>query len=602
MTPHPARMAKVDCGKCHEAQAREHAASVHGRAEAKGDSDAPGCAACHGTHDILSVRDPRAAVSRLKADALCIDCHARPELVRRHRRLPGPEFVRRYLLGVHGRGVHEKGLIVSASCIDCHGAHTIRAGIDADSSVNRNNVPDTCAKCHAGILEEWKASAHGQRWSQGKQDGPVCTDCHHSHAIEEPRQASFRKTISDECGGCHQDKARTFGDTFHGKATSLGYVVSAKCSDCHTAHRNLPESDPASSVNPANLRETCGACHPGADSRFVQYQPHLDPEDARRSPLTHGVALFMKWLLLATFTSWGIHTLMWLQRSIVAIVRKEMHHPVEDEKWVRRFTSTTILTHIVIVVSFLGLVGTGLPLKYHYTTWAKTLEALWGGTDVARYLHRVFALVTFGYAAYHLRTLWHASLRRGGVRWLFSPDTLLPRPKDLVDLRDNLRWFLYLGPPPSYGRFTYFEKFDYFAVFWGIPIIGTSGLMLWFPQLVTRVLPGIALNVAMVVHSEEALLAFGFIFTVHFFHAHMRPENFPFDPVIFTGSMPLSRFKRERSEEYAARQAAGTLDALLVPPPDPALLLRVRVFGFSSLAIGLLLVGAVFATVLGLIG
>ncbi|MCX7055116.1 MAG: hypothetical protein NTU56_13090, partial [Proteobacteria bacterium] len=103
------------------------------------------------------------------------------------------------------------------------------------------------------------------------------------------------------------------------------------------------------------------------------------------------------------------------------------------------------------------------------------------------------------------------------------------------------KYFLYQGPRPSLDRWSYWEKFDYLAVFWGVGMIGVSGLMLWYPDFFTKFLPGWALNAAYIIHSDEALLATGFIFLFHFFHTHLRPESFPMDPVIFTGSMPLHR-------------------------------------------------------------
>ncbi len=102
------------------------------------------------------------------------------------------------------------------------------------------------------------------------------------------------------------------------------------------------------------------------------------------------------------------------------------------------------------------------------------------------------------------------------------------------------------GPRPAYGRWTYWEKFDYFAVFWGVAVIGASGLMLWFPKVFSRVLPGWLINAAFIVHSDEALLAVGFIFVFHFFNTHLRPESFPMDPVIFTGVAPFKDYKQER--------------------------------------------------------
>ena len=145
-----------------------------------------------------------------------------------------------------------------------------------------------------------------------------------------------------------------------------------------------------------------------------------------------------------------------------------------------------------------------------------------------------------------------------------------------------MKYFFYLGPRPKFDRFTYWEKFDYLAVFWGVAIIGFSGLILWFPTAFTMVLPGWALNAAYIVHSDEALLATGFIFLFHFFHTHLRPEAFPMDPVIFIGSMPLERFKEERPREYERMVAQGTLEQHFVPPPKPYQMRRAYIFGFIA--------------------
>jgi hypothetical protein len=162
-----------------------------------------------------------------------------------------------------------------------------------------------------------------------------------------------------------------------------------------------------------------------------------------------------------------------------------------------------------------------------------------------------------------------------------------------------MKYFLYLGPKPKFDRFTYWEKFDYMAVFWGVAIIGISGLVLWFPVAATTVLPGWALNAAYLVHSDEALLATGFIFLFHFFHTHLRPEAFPMDTVIFTGRMPLELFKEERALEYERLVAQGKLDDYLAPAPTAAELRRAYIFGFIALAIGIVLAVFIFWALLG---
>jgi cytochrome b subunit of formate dehydrogenase len=158
-----------------------------------------------------------------------------------------------------------------------------------------------------------------------------------------------------------------------------------------------------------------------------------------------------------------------------------------------------------------------------------------------------------------------------------------------------------LGPRPSYGRWTYWEKFDYFAVFWGVVIIGASGLILWFPEFFTNLgIPGWLINVSSIIHSDEALLATGFIFTIHFFNTHFRPDKFPMDPVIFTGRVPLEELKYDRPREYSRLVKRQGFEKNLVGAPPAWLEKAARIFGFTALGIGLLIIvliiySAVFA-------
>ncbi len=170
---------------------------------------------------------------------------------------------------------------------------------------------------------------------------------------------------------------------------------------------------------------------------------------------------------------------------------------------------------------------------------------------------------------------------------------MLPTKKDLSDFVGSIKWFLGLGRRPQYGRWTYWEKFDYFAVFWGIFVIGSTGLTLWFSEFFTRFLPGWLLNVATIIHSDEALLATGFIFTVHFFNTHLRPEKFPMDIVVFTGRMPIEELKRDKPEEYEALVASGELEKHLVEPYPPIVVRTIRFFAWAALSIGFLIIVAI---------
>jgi cytochrome b subunit of formate dehydrogenase len=199
----------------------------------------------------------------------------------------------------------------------------------------------------------------------------------------------------------------------------------------------------------------------------------------------------------------------------------------------------------------------------------------------------------FGLFIVHLWDLNRKRIKEHGgsiLKLVFGPDSMLFNKRDLLELVGTLKWFVGAGPRPRYGRWTYWEKFDYFAVFWGIFIIGSTGLMLWFPVLFTTVLPGWLINVATIIHSDEALLATGFIFTVHFFNTHLRPEKFPMDTVVFTGRMSVAEFKRDKPAEYEALVASGKLEENLVEPYQPVVIRTIRAFAWTALAIGTMIV------------
>lgn len=256
--------------------------------------------------------------------------------------------------------------------------------------------------------------------------------------------------------------------------------------------------------------------------------------------------------------------------------------------YVRRFGVFERVQHACLFTAFLGLAATGLPLLFSDAAWARPLARLFGGFGVTSVLHRIFATLLLTVFAVHVAWLARRLLR-GERGLLWGPTSLVPQPRDLSDLYHHVRWFLHRGPKPAFDRYTYWEKFDYWAVFWGMFLIGGSGLMLWFPEFFARFLPGWVFNVALVVHGEEALLAVGFIVTIHFFNSHMRPHKFPMDLVMFTGVVAQDEYARERPLEYARLQETGRLASRLEGPPDPRVVARGRVAGAAAIAVGLIL-------------
>ncbi len=255
----------------------------------------------------------------------------------------------------------------------------------------------------------------------------------------------------------------------------------------------------------------------------------------------------------------------------------------------QRFTRLNRVLHILMIVSFISLALTGMTLKFSYTGWAAILSHLFGGFESAGYIHRFFAIVMVSIFVIHLIGLTKLKKKeyKSWKALLFNHNSLLFNKKDLKDFIGSIKWFLGKGERPQYGRWTYWEKFDYFAVFWGIFVIGSTGITLWFPEVLTSVLPGWVINVATIIHSDEALLATGFIFTVHFFNTHLRPEKFPMDIVIFSGRMPLEEFKLDRPAEYKELLEKGELENYLVEPYPDIVLKSIRIFGWIALSLGL---------------
>jgi cytochrome b subunit of formate dehydrogenase len=298
-------------------------------------------------------------------------------------------------------------------------------------------------------------------------------------------------------------------------------------------------------------------------------------------------------LLIGVFSFFGVHTLLWFPRSWKHLKVKRQAEHKHERYYIRRFTREQRVTHLFVILSFMGLALTGMMLKFANMPWAQFLSDLMGGVEMAGRIHRFSAIITFGYFAAHIFSLARYKRRtKSSLKQLiFSKRSLWFNLKDIKDFWGSIKWFLGLGPRPEYGRWTYWEKFDYMAVFWGVGVIGISGLILWFPEFFTKFLPGWLINVAMIIHSDEALLAVGFIFTIHFFNTHLRPESFPLDPVIFTGLVPLDEYKEDRPEEYKFLKESGQLkkDAVLAEI-NPKRMLLIRIFGYTLLAIGLTMI------------
>jgi cytochrome b subunit of formate dehydrogenase len=574
----------MTCLECHAdtISPEAFAASVHGR---------NACTSCHtGITDL----DRHMMGEEATQPADCIRCH-KPETAE------------------HFASVH---MLVGIGCADCH--HDIHEHQYWQGDKNIAN--SKCTECHFEVYETYKASVHGQAVVDGNMDSPACFDCHNLHQIQEigdPASLDVRLFDTEACLTCHADQemmarnnvttvaVSTYMDSYHGKSFRLGYPeLVAGCTDCHTSHAVFQHDDPRSSTHQDNLVETCGACHPGASPLFVQFYSHGDYKDRENYPILYWTFVSMTTLLVSVFAVFWVHTLLWMFRGFVenrekraALIRGEAQHHIPDaHKIYRRFNRLHIFLHLLVIITFLGLSPTGLPLKFAGQPWAKILMDFMGGAPNAALIHRLCALITFVYFGASLVMSYQFLFLRkdipgNPIQRLFGPDSLFPNLRDVQDVSAMFRWFLFLGPKPTFERWTYWEKFDFLAVFWGMIAIGGSGLMLWFPEFFGGFLPGWAFNVATVIHSDEALLATGFIFTVHFFNTHGRPEKFPMDFVIFNGEINKEEFIEERLDQWKRYEEMGITEQFVKPKPSGVLYdFILKAFGFFALFTGITLV------------
>ncbi len=614
----------VDCGICHADRVAEHAASIHGRLAADGDPDAPNCLDCHGKHAVQKRVWPTSPTFPRNVPDLCANCHrqgqraaARVESNHLARRMDQVELdplaaleealesvppVESYEMSIHGKGLYQSGLLVTATCPSCHTAHAVQPRTDSTSSIHRSNIAATCGACHHGIAESFMTSVH---WSDNGEDGhsaekPTCESCHTSHTISRTDMSGFRLQMMSQCGDCHVEEAETFFDTFHGKVSRLGDEGAAKCYDCHGTHEIHPTSDPRSTLSRRNVVETCAKCHPGANRRFTGYLTHATHHDQDKYPFLFWAFWGMTSLLVGTLTFAMFHTLAWLYRLWRSPGDWKLHSLKPDERLYKRFTTFQRGLHLVMLLAFFTLAITGMVLKFSYAGWAQLVSAILGGFSTTGFLHRFGAVVLITVFVVHLVDVWRQK-RASGKNWLkfiFADHSLIFNRNDLREFWGSIKWFFGHGARPKYGRYTYWEKFDYFAVFWGMMVIGSTGLVLWFPEFFTLIVPGWWVNVATIVHSDEALLAVGFIFTVHFFNTHFRPDKFPMDPVIFTGRVPVEELKIDKPREYEELMREGKLDEHIAHPYPKKLETMFRAFGFTALGIGLTLIALILYAML----
>ena len=323
---------KVDCSICHAEHVENYTMSQHGILHAQKNENAPYCTDCHGVHDILKKDNPLSPTFVKNIPNLCGNCHREGEKAALVYRGPDHEIIKNYSMSIHGKGLLQSGLTVTATCVDCHTTHGELPVKNPLSSVNPHNIAETCSKCHLGIYEQYKQSVHGGELLKSDKEFPGCADCHQSHTIERVSEDDFRQGIINQCGRCHTDVTDTYFDTFHGKVSKLGSIKTARCYDCHGAHNILPPSNPKSMLSRQNIVETCKSCHPNSNRKFVGYLTHATHHDRDKYPFLYYTFWAMTILLVSTFTFFGLHTFLWLPRALAERRKKKKENSGQNGK------------------------------------------------------------------------------------------------------------------------------------------------------------------------------------------------------------------------------------------------------------------------------
>jgi formate dehydrogenase gamma subunit len=550
--PHPEKLSPANCAGCHAEEVDSY--KQHGRAMLGQSTQVPTCGDCHGSHQILAGSDSHSAVSPLNLPATCGKCHEDSTLIT-DLNIKFKHPIRVYSKSVHGRAM-SGGIHTAASCNDCHStggnAHHILPPGDVSSTINFFNIPKTCGKCHTAIAQDYAEGIHGELVARGEVDAPTCTHCHGEHGIlpvSDPRSpVSSYRVAEATCTPCHESaflnekydlpsgRLQSFRDSYHGLKSRAGDKLVANCGSCHGAHRILPSSNATSSIAPANLQHTCGQCHPGITAKLAATSIHSTATGHDRG-WPHFVKIVYIILIVVVIGGMIVHWLIDLFRQIIAVMR---------EKQVRRMDADEVVQHTVLALAFTVLVVTGFALRYYDAWWSTLVFGREGGYTTRGIIHRSAGVVLL------LGGLWHLIflVTKRGRRFLRD---MLPGKLDVIQFFQMMKYNLGKSAQhPHFGRFSYVEKAEYWALVWGTVVMGITGLFLWFDNYAVKFFPKGLLDVLLVIHYYEAWLAFLAILIWHMYATVFNPKVYPMNPSWINGMMPERQLKSEHPLEWEA--------------------------------------------------
>ncbi len=546
------------CSRCHAAEEARFMASDHGAALASGVKGAPTCIDCHDEHDVKKTSDSTAGTSHSNVVAMCLRCHLdNPDV--RVKVGPSAGFISSYEKSVHARSVRN-GNTAAATCVDCHGSHEMRKGINPASNVARKNIAATCGRCHADVLKEYRGSIHGTSFASGVDASATCTDCHGEHNILSPSDegspTAARNLSAQVCSPCHasvkltrkfglaSDRFQSFSDSYHGLAGRAGSVEVANCASCHGVHDIKPSTDSTSRISRKNLVKTCGTCHPGANENFTKGAVHVTATSGNQ-----GILYFVStgYILLIAVIIGGmiLHNLLDFVRKSRRqlmyrrglLTRKHVGH-----RLYLRMSLGERVQHGTLALSFITLVVTGFALKFPDAWWVAPIGEISPLMFAARgVLHRIAAVLLVLAGLYHC---YYVVFVPRGKQLLRD---LLPVPGDLRDAVAVMKYNLGItSEKPAFGRFSYIEKSEYWALVWGTIVMAVTGFILWFDNTFLGLLTKLWWDVAGTVHYYEAWLATLAIIVWHFYFVIFNPDSYPVNLAFWKGTLT----EEEMGEEH----------------------------------------------------
>ncbi len=550
------------CAQCHEDVSGVYLRSEHGKALAADFETAPACTDCHGEHDITRITDSESPVSREHEVAVCESCHLNsPEVVGRMTHTAG--FVASYDRSVHGVAA-AAGNTDAAVCSDCHGAHQAMKASSPESSTNRFNIAATCAKCHDEVSQVFVESTHGEALVQGVADAPTCTTCHSEHAIVEhtrPESPVAALNVSAQvCSPCHDsyklsakygfpsDRPASFGDSYHGLAGRFGSVEAANCTSCHGVHDIWPSTDARSRVHPANLVETCGECHPGANPNFAKGSVHVI-RTRQGDQLLYWISTIYILVIAVTISAMSVHNILdWWRKTWNRYQERLATVPPRAKKTglYIRMTLNERIQHALLAGSFILLVITGFMLKFPDAWWVRGLRSVMGAGlfDLRGLVHRIAAVVMVGDALYHIYYVAFTTRGRQFIR------DILFRVQDARDFLQMVKYNLGISDQrPRFDRFGYVEKAEYWALIWGTIVMTITGIVLWFENRFMGAFSKLFVDVNEVIHYYEAWLAFLAIVVWHIYYVVFNPDVYPMNFTWLTGKITEEEMEHEHPLE-----------------------------------------------------